>query len=48
MTASTATTTPGTTTAVKAGVMVWAKKNSTVSTSPPTTLTRSPERRRVM
>ena len=31
---------------MKAGVMVWAKKSSTVSTSAPAMLTRSPERRR--
>ena len=37
----------GTTTAMNAGVMVWAKNSSTVSTSAPAMLTRSPERRRV-
>ena len=37
----------GTTTAMNAGVMVWAKKSSTVSTSAPAMLTKSPERRRV-
>ena len=45
ITASTASTPAGTTTATKAGVMVWAKKYSTVSMSLPTILTRSPERR---
>ena len=46
--ASVASTPAGTRMATNAGVMVWAKKNSTNSTSPPTMLTKSPERRRTM
>ena len=48
MTASAMSSPPGIRTATIIGEIAWAKKNSTVSTSPPTTLTMSPERRRTM